>query len=86
MRELARRLEPRRLRLEVTPAAREWLGLAGFDPAFGARPLRRLVQQEIGDRLARGLLAGDIVDGDTVRVDVDPSIDSDGLVVTAERD
>ena len=86
VRELARRLEPRRLRLEVTPAAREWLGLAGFDPAFGARPLRRLVQQEIGDRLARGLLAGDIVDGDTVRVDVDPSIDSDGLVVTAERD
>ena len=86
VRELARRLEPRRLRLEVTPAASEWLGLAGFDPAFGARPLRRLVQQQIGDRLARGLLAGDIVDGDTVRVDVDPSIDSDGLVVTAERD
>ena len=86
VRELARRLEPRRLRLEVTPAAREWLGVAGFDPAFGARPLRRLVQQQIGDRLARGLLAGDIVDGDTVRVDVDPSIDSDGLVVTAERD
>ncbi|MCT1590664.1 ATP-dependent chaperone ClpB [Kocuria palustris] len=86
VRELARRLEPRRLRLEVTPAASEWLGLAGFDPAFGARPLRRLVQQQIGDRLARGLLAGDIVDGDTVRVDVDPGIDSDGLVVTAERD
>ncbi|WP_144791133.1 ATP-dependent chaperone ClpB [Kocuria palustris] len=85
VRQLAQRLEQRRLRLEVTPAATEWLGLTGFDPAYGARPLRRLVQQQIGDRLARGLLSGDIVDGDVVRVDVDPGIDSDGLVVTAER-
>ncbi|WP_262103995.1 ATP-dependent chaperone ClpB [Arthrobacter sp. Marseille-P9274] len=66
---LAARLSERRLTLEVTDAAREWLALTGFDPAYGARPLRRLVQREIGDRLARGLLAGTIVDGDTVLVD-----------------
>ncbi|EMY34749.1 chaperone ClpB [Arthrobacter crystallopoietes BAB-32] len=66
---LAARLSERRLTLEVTEAAREWLALTGFDPAYGARPLRRLVQREIGDRLARGLLAGSIVDGDTVLVD-----------------
>ncbi|MCT2089557.1 ATP-dependent chaperone ClpB [Micrococcus terreus] len=66
---LGRRLAERRLTLEVTPAAREWLALTGYDPAFGARPLRRLVQREIGDRLARALLAGTIQDGDTVLVD-----------------
>ncbi|WP_323959333.1 ATP-dependent chaperone ClpB [Arthrobacter sp. JZ12] len=66
---LAGRLQERRLTLDVTDAAREWLALTGFDPAYGARPLRRLVQREIGDRLARGLLAGDISDGDKVRVD-----------------
>jgi ATP-dependent Clp protease ATP-binding subunit ClpB len=66
---LARRLADRRLTLDVTPAAREWLALTGYDPAYGARPLRRLIQREIGDRLARALLAGDIVDGDTVLVD-----------------
>ena len=68
---LGRRLAERRLTLEVTPAAREWLALTGYDPAFGARPLRRLVQREIGDRLARALLAGTIQDGDTVLVDRD---------------
>ncbi|MBI4942295.1 MAG: ATP-dependent chaperone ClpB [Actinobacteria bacterium] len=67
---LARRLADRRLELEVTPAAREWLALEGYDPAYGARPLRRLVQREIGDRLARSLLAGEIRDGDSVVVDV----------------
>jgi len=67
---LAERLHDRRLTLEVTDAAREWLALNGFDPAYGARPLRRLVQREIGDKLARGILAGDIHDGDTVVVDV----------------
>ena len=67
---LAARLNERRLTLEVTDAAREWLALTGFDPAYGARPLRRLVQREIGDRLARGLLSGEISDGDTVLVDV----------------
>ncbi|HEY6798436.1 MAG TPA: ATP-dependent chaperone ClpB [Kineosporiaceae bacterium] len=66
---LSRRLADRRLVLDVTPAAREWLALTGYDPAYGARPLRRLVQREIGDKLARGLLAGDIRDGDTVIVD-----------------
>ena len=66
---LGRRLSERRLTLEVTPAAREWLALTGYDPAFGARPLRRLVQREIGDRLARALLSGTIQDGDTVLVD-----------------
>ncbi|WP_237222467.1 ATP-dependent chaperone ClpB [Rothia nasimurium] len=81
---MARRLEDRRLTLEVTAAATEWLGLAGYDPAYGARPLRRLVQREIGDRLAKGILAGAIKDGDTVRVDVNPDVTVDGLVVTAE--
>jgi len=66
---LARRLAERRLTLQVSDAAREWLALTGYDPAYGARPLRRLVQREIGDRLARELLAGEIADGDTVVVD-----------------
>jgi ATP-dependent Clp protease ATP-binding subunit ClpB len=66
---LARRLEGRRLTLEVTDAAREWLALNGFDPLYGARPLRRLVQTAIGDALARKLLAGEIRDGQTVKVD-----------------
>ncbi|GAA1346383.1 ATP-dependent chaperone ClpB [Arthrobacter roseus] len=66
---LAARLHERRLTLEVSDAARQWLALTGFDPAYGARPLRRLVQREIGDRMARGLLSGSIADGDTVVVD-----------------
>ena len=74
---LGARLADRRLALEVTDAAREWLALTGFDPAFGARPLRRLVQREIGDKLARGLLAGEISDGDTVLVDA-PEIAGEG--------
>ncbi|MDT0165891.1 ATP-dependent chaperone ClpB [Actinotalea sp. AC32] len=69
LRRLADRLADRRLTLEVTPAAREWLAIEGFDPAYGARPLRRLVQREIGDRLARMLLAGEVQDGGTVVVD-----------------
>ncbi|MEH0108597.1 ATP-dependent chaperone ClpB [Tersicoccus sp. MR15.9] len=86
VRDLASRLTDRRLTLDVTDAAREWLALTGFDPAFGARPLRRLVQREIGDRLARGILAGEITDGDTVRVDRatgEDGVDADGLTVTA---
>ena len=79
---LASRLHERRLNLTVTDAAREWLALTGFDPAYGARPLRRLVQREIGDRLARGILAGTINDGDTVLVD--RVVDADGLSVAAE--
>jgi len=69
--QLARRLAARRLELDVTDAAREWLALGGFDPLYGARPLRRLVQSAIGDQLARQLLAGEIRDGDTVVVDRD---------------
>jgi ATP-dependent Clp protease ATP-binding subunit ClpB len=80
---LARRLGERRLTLNVTPAAREWLALTGFDPVFGARPLRRLVQSAIGDQLARALLGGEIVDGDVILVDRDPAADT--LTVTAER-
>jgi len=79
---LARRLAERRLTLDVTPAAREWLSLEGYDPAYGARPLRRLVAKEIGDRLARGLLSGDIHDGDTVLVDRD---DAGTLTIAAAR-
>ena len=79
---MQKRLRERRLTLDVTPAAREWLALHGFDPAYGARPLRRLVQSAIGDRLAKGILAGRIVDGDTVVVDVDP--DADALTVESQ--
>ena len=67
---LARRLRDRRLTLLVSPSAREWLALEGYDPAYGARPLRRLVQREIGDRLARALLSGDLKDGQQVEVDL----------------
>ncbi|WP_367124924.1 ATP-dependent chaperone ClpB [Streptomyces phytohabitans] len=66
---LQRRLADRRLTLDVTPAALHWLAEEGNDPAYGARPLRRLVQTAIGDQLAREILAGDVRDGDTVRVD-----------------
>ncbi|MGI8816296.1 MAG: ATP-dependent chaperone ClpB [Pseudonocardia sp.] len=67
---LGRRLAARRLTLNVTDGAREWLAMNGFDPLYGARPLRRLVQSAIGDQLAKALLAGEITDGDTVRVDL----------------
>ncbi len=80
---MASRVADRRLTLEVTPQAREWLALTGFDPVYGARPLRRLIQSAIGDKLARALLAGDIGDGDTVRVDLDEA--ADALAVTAHR-
>ncbi|KGM10289.1 ATPase AAA, partial [Cellulomonas bogoriensis 69B4 = DSM 16987] len=80
---LGERLAERRLTLDVTSAAREWLALEGFDPAYGARPLRRLVQREIGDSLARMILAGEVDDGGTVRVDRDPGLRPDGLVLTA---
>ncbi|MEN3344218.1 MAG: ATP-dependent Clp protease ATP-binding subunit ClpB, partial [Arthrobacter sp.] len=67
-------LKGRRLNLEVTDGARAWLAVTGFDPAYGARPLRRLVQREIGDRLAKAILAGQIADGDTVLVDTAPDL------------
>mgnify|MGYP002567234078 CR=1 FL=1 len=67
--QVASRLTERRIKLDVTDAAREWLANTGYDPAYGARPLRRLVQTEVGDQLARMLLAGKVHDGDTVLVD-----------------
>jgi ATP-dependent Clp protease ATP-binding subunit ClpB len=78
---LARRLAARRLTLQVTDAAREWLALNGFDPVYGARPLRRLVQSAIGDQLAKALLAGDIRDGDQVVVDAPEDLAEEGLTV-----
>ena len=80
---LTRRLADRRLTLEVTSAAEEWLAVTGFDPVYGARPLRRLIQSAIGDQLARKLLAGEIVDGSEVLVDLDD--ESDTLTVSAAR-
>jgi ATP-dependent Clp protease ATP-binding subunit ClpB len=72
---LAARLSARRLVLKVTSAAKEWLALTGYDPVYGARPLRRLVQSAIGDKLARALLSGSITDGDEVHVDLDVAAD-----------
>ncbi|MDP3968197.1 MAG: ATP-dependent chaperone ClpB [Nocardioides sp.] len=77
--ELGRRLAVRRIEVEVGDEARAWLTRTGYDPASGARPLRRLVQTAIGDALARLLLGGEVVDGSTVRVDVAP--DGDGLAL-----
>jgi len=67
--------------LQVSPAAKEWLALTGFDPAYGARPVRRLVAKQIGDQLARALLAGQVREGDAVVVDL--ADDGDGLTVRA---
>ncbi len=78
--QLAARLADRRLMLQVSDAAKEWLALTGYDPVYGARPLRRLVQSAIGDRLARSILAGEVHDGDTVVVDLDEA--GDTLTVT----
>jgi ATP-dependent Clp protease ATP-binding subunit ClpB len=79
---LQARLSERRLELAVTPAARTWLGERGYDPVYGARPLRRLMQHEIDDKLATGLLSGTVRDGDVVRVDVAP--DGEGLVAASD--
>ncbi|MET0352787.1 MAG: ATP-dependent chaperone ClpB, partial [Plantibacter flavus] len=76
---LQRRLGERRLHLAVTPDARAWLAERGYDPMYGARPLRRLMQREIDDRLARAILDGSIRDGDTVHVGL--ASDGDGLTV-----
>ncbi|MFI6321383.1 ATP-dependent chaperone ClpB [Nonomuraea sp. NPDC050556] len=78
VRRLADRLADRRLTLEVTPAARDWLAMTGYDPMYGARPLRRLVQSAIGDKLAKAILSGEIVDGDRVVVD----LGDDALTIT----
>jgi len=81
---LMARLSERRLELAVTPDARAWLAERGYDPIYGARPLRRLMQREIEDRLATALLAGEVRDGDLVRVDLDR--DADHLTVQAVRE
>jgi ATP-dependent Clp protease ATP-binding subunit ClpB len=78
---LAARLADRRLTLQVSDAAREWLAISGFDPVYGARPLRRLIQSAIGDQLAKALLSGEIKDGDTVEVDT--TADRTGLALRA---
>jgi ATP-dependent Clp protease ATP-binding subunit ClpB len=77
--QLQNRLATRRLTLDVSDDARAWLAVRGYDPLYGARPLRRLIQQAIGDQLAKLLLAGTIVDGDTVRVSA--SEDGEGLTL-----
>ena len=83
--QVARRLKSRRITLDVTDAAREFLAMDGYDPAYGARPLRRLIQREIGDKLARMLLSGEVTDGATVTVDTDPSDSTPGLKLTARE-
>ncbi len=75
------RLDQRRLGLDVSDEATEWLSANGYDEVFGARPLKRLIQREIGDKLAMALLEGNITDGDVVRVTVDPN--GDGLAVSS---
>ncbi|MBV9515688.1 MAG: AAA family ATPase, partial [Mycobacteriaceae bacterium] len=77
--QLQKRLAQRRLQLEVSLPAKKWLAERGFDPVYGARPLRRLVQQAIGDQLAKMLLSGEVHDGDTVPVNL--SADGDSLVL-----
>ena len=79
---LQRRLRDRRLTLAVTPDARAWLAERGYDPIFGARPLRRLIQSEVQDRLAMALLSGHVRDGDVVRVDM--AADGSTLVLTSD--
>jgi len=79
------RLEAKRLTLGVTPAARLWLAEHGYDPVYGARPLRRLMQREIDDRLANLLLAGDIQDGSAVLTDVAESGNSLEVTVQEEQ-
>ena len=80
---LESRLRERRIGLTVTEPARGWLARVGYDPAFGARPLRRLIQREIGDRLAKLLLSGDVQDGQNVTVDINGSFD--GLVMNVDK-
>ncbi|MEY2693966.1 MAG: hypothetical protein RL142_314 [Actinomycetota bacterium] len=80
---LLKRLESKRIQLGVTPDARTWLADRGWDPIYGARPLRRLMQQQIDDQLANLVLAGSIHDGDIVKVDLNP--DTDGLALTVTQ-
>ncbi|PCC56554.1 ATP-dependent chaperone ClpB [Brevibacterium aurantiacum] len=82
---LASRLTERRITLEVTDAAEDWLALEGYDPAFGARPLRRLVQREIGDKLARALLSGEVADGDDIVIGLPEDPETTGLELRPKR-
>ncbi len=82
--QLVRRLQSRQLHLHISEAAKDLLTVEGYDPAFGARPLRRLIQREIGDQLAKQILAGKIKDGDTVRVDI-ADLDT-GVLESGERE
>jgi ATP-dependent Clp protease ATP-binding subunit ClpB len=77
---LNRRLADRRITVRVTDAAREWLALTGFDPVYGARPLRRLIQTTIEDQLARRVLSGEVLEGDTTTFDADEGADGLRLV------
>jgi ATP-dependent Clp protease ATP-binding subunit ClpB len=90
LRNLSDRLAQRRLTLEVTPSARAWLAQRGYDPAYGARPLKRLIQREIADKLAMALLEGHYHDGDPVVVDAPlsgaPVLSSEGLEDSAPGD
>jgi ATP-dependent Clp protease ATP-binding subunit ClpB len=83
LRRLNERLAERRITVDVTTAARDWLALTGFDPVYGARPLRRLVQSTIEDQLARRVLSGEVLEGDTVTFDFDPL--GDGLIVATRE-
>ncbi|HFQ15757.1 MAG TPA: ATP-dependent chaperone ClpB, partial [Rhodobacteraceae bacterium] len=78
---LVKRLARRNIGLEMDEAARKWLADRGYDPVFGARPLKRVIQHELQDRLAELLLAGDVMDGDIVSV----TADEDGLIITSRR-
>lgn len=79
LQQLDKRLAQRRLTVEVSLEAKKWLAQRGFDPVYGARPLRRLIQQAIGDQLAKMLLAGEVHDGDVVPVNI--SADGESLVL-----
>ncbi|GAA2096814.1 ATP-dependent chaperone ClpB [Brevibacterium salitolerans] len=83
--EMQQRLAERRITLQATAAAKDWLAMEGYDPAYGARPLRRLVQREIGDRLAKEILAGEVRDGDTVTVDRPEAFEEQGLRLSTVR-
>ena len=82
--QVASHLKDRRIKLSVSKAAKQWLAMMGYDPAYGARPLRRLVQVQIGNQLATMLLSGQIHDGDTVFVD--HTADEDKLTLVSMPD
>ncbi|HAN70834.1 MAG TPA: ATP-dependent chaperone ClpB, partial [Actinobacteria bacterium] len=81
--QLQKRLSDRRIVLDLTDEAKQWLVNKGFDPVYGARPLRRLVQTAVGDKLAKAILAGDVHDGSTVLIGTEPS--GDDLTLTVAR-